>query len=288
MQIVRARALRSTGDLEGARAAIREGVSLLEPPPGDKTGPPGSSYRLALATQAAILGEDNAISLGRSREAAEYFEHAFTIAAHFAKQDPTDAGSRFSLGDDGIKLAAILRHSDPRRAVAIYDEALRRLAEIKNNSRARRDEIRALAGSSYPLRQIGSSGEARKRLDLAFSRLSELKLYPAEQVEPGSEADLALRALGEYEAGRGDVQRGIEIYQDLLRKLMASEPSPEANLSHALSLSNLYSAMSVLHRRTGRPEQTAELDARRRELWRQWDRKLPNNSFVRRQLEARR
>src|SRR5262245_56416462 len=150
-QIVVARALRSAGDLNGALAAIRDGVSLIDP-----AGPPGSSYSLSLTTQAEILGEDNAISLGRSQEAVEYFERALTIEANFAKQDPNDADSRFAVADNGTKLAGILHHSDPRRAIALYDEALRALAEIKNNSRARRDEVRALAGSTYPLRQIGS------------------------------------------------------------------------------------------------------------------------------------
>jgi len=49
-----------------------------------------------------------------------------------------------------------------------------------------------------------------------------------------------------------------------------------------------YAAMSGLHRRTSQPEQAAELDARRLELWRHWDRKLPDNSFVRRQIQAKR
>ena len=283
-QIVVARALRSTGDLEGALAAIREGMSLLKP----SGTVPGSAFELALVTQGEILGEDNAISLGHLREAAEYFERAFKIEGNFVRQDTNDAASRFAFAGDGIKLAAILRYSDPRRAVAIYDEALQRLAEIKNNPRARRYEVTALAGSTYPLRQIGSTAEARKRLDTAFSRLSELKLYPAEQVEPGSEPDKALRALAEYEAGMGDIRRGIEIYQELVHKIMASKPKPESKLDDAFNLSTIHAAMSALYRRSSQREQAAELDARRLELWRQWDRKLPNNSFVRRQLEAKR
>jgi hypothetical protein len=39
----------------------------------------------------------------------------------------------------------ILRHSEPRRAIAVYDEVLRRLDEVKGNPGARRDEVRALA-----------------------------------------------------------------------------------------------------------------------------------------------
>ena len=80
-------------------------------------------------------------------------------------------------------------------------------------------------------------------------------------------------------------RRGIEIYQELVRKIMASKPKPESNLSDAFNLSTIDAAMSALHRRD-RPEQAAELDTRRLELWRHWDRKLPGNGFVRRQLES--
>ncbi len=177
-------------------------------------------------------------------------------------------------------------HSEPRRAIAIYDEVLRRLAEVKNNSRARREEVRALVWSTYPLRQIGRFGEAGKLLDTAFFRLNELKLYPAEQVELGSEPDDALRALAEYEAGSGNVQRGIEIYQQLLRQIMASQPKPESDLADATSFSNLYAALAALHRRARQVGVGMEVEARRLELWKQWASKLPNNSFVLRQIAA--
>jgi hypothetical protein len=147
---------------------------------------------------------------------------------------------------------------------------LSRLAEITNNPRARRDEVRALVGFTYPLRQIGNPEEARKRLNLAFTRLNELKLYPSDVVNPDSEADKALRALAAYETGTGNFARADEIYEELLGKLIASEPKPESNLSHALSFSNLYDEMSGLHRRS-QPAKAAEPDARRLELWRHWD-----------------
>jgi tetratricopeptide (TPR) repeat protein len=284
-QIVMARAHRDAGDLDAALAAIRDGARLLEPAPGKQTNL--ASYALALVTQGEVLGEDNAISLGRPREAAEYFERGYKIAADIAQKDANDARSRFSLSSNGIRLAAVLRHWDPVRAIAIYNEVLRAMAEVKNNPRARRDEIRAFAGSTFPLRKLGRYAEARQQLDAAFSRLNDLELYPADKVEPGSEPDDTLRALAEYEADR-NAPRGIEIYQELLQRLMASELVPESKLQHALSLSNLYDLMSPRYRRSGQAEKAAELDTRRMELWRHWDRKLPGNSFVGRQRDASR
>jgi hypothetical protein len=241
---------------------------------------------LALLTQGEILGEDRAVSLGRTKEATDCFERAYKLAVDWAARDPNDAHSRFAVSGRGLRLAGVLRHSEPRRALAIYDEVLQRLAEISKNSRARRDEVRALAWSTYPLRQMGNSAEAGARLDSAFARLKELKLYPADQVTAGSEADNALTALAEHEAGRGRVLSGIETYNQLLSAIMASKPKPESSLWDANDLSNIYAAMAVLYRRARLADAASEMEARRADLWRHWDRKLPNNPFVRRQLAA--
>ena len=286
-QIVVARALRATGDLKGALAAARQGAAVLKPPPGNQVPGHLIAYSVVLSTQAEILGEDGAVSLGRSREAAGLFERAFGIAAELVRLDANDAYSRLSLSGRGIRLANIVRHYDPRRAIEIYEEVLHRLAEVKNNSRARRDEVRALAGCTYPLRQIGRYADARKSLDAAFSRLSELKLYPEEQVELGSEPDDALRARAEYEAGGGKVQLGIETYDQLLTRILAFGPKPESDLGDATSLSNLYAALAALHRRAGQVGDADALDASRLKLWRHWQRKLPNNSFVLGQIRYR-
>ena len=186
----------------------------------------------------------------------------------------------------GIKLADILYCSDARRSLDVYDHTLRHLAEIKNNASLRRYEVNALAGSSYALRRLGRPAEARQRLGAAFERLSQLKLYPAEKVKPGSEADPTLSALADYEAGNGNILRAIEIYQKLLGQIQAAKPNPETSLGDAVHLSRIYAAMAALHRRAGQPDPASTLETRRRDLWRQWDRKLPQNTFIRRQLET--
>jgi predicted Ser/Thr protein kinase/tetratricopeptide (TPR) repeat protein len=282
--LIMARALRSTGDLDGALAATREGVIILEALPPDIKQGWALNVGLILETQGEILGEDNAISLGRPQEAAEYFERTYRLALDWAQRDPDDSLSRFAVFGRGIRLAGVRRHSDPRGALSIYDEVLRRLAEVENNPRARRSEVMALAASTYPLRKMGRFNEARSRLDAAFSRLAGLKLYPAEQVTPGSEADHALRARAELQAGTGRIQLGIETYRQLLDRIMASEPKPESDLEDANDISNIYAAMTVLYRRAKLANPAAAMEGRRLDLWRQWDLKLPNNAFVRRQL----
>jgi len=130
--------------------------------------------------------------------------------------------------------------------------------------------------------------EARRALDAAFDRLNQLKLYPAAQVAPGSEAEDALYALGDFEAGAGNLPRAIELYGQLIDRVMAAKPKPETNLADAADLSRLYTSLAPLQRRAGKTDLASALDARRLQLWEHWDRKLLNNPFVRRQLTAAR
>jgi hypothetical protein len=279
-----ARTLRQNGDLDGALAAIREGESLLKPASAETARGLRASYRLAVLTRGEILGGDDGLSTGRLKEAAECFEHAYRLAAEDVLQDANNADSRFAVSYAALRLAGAIRSTDPRRALALYDESIRRSAEIKNHPRARRGEIRALSASTYVLRQLGRTAEAGQRLEAAFSGLRQLDLFPAEQVELGSEADDTLRAQAEHEAGTGDVRRGAGTYQKLLGLISASKPQPESNLADAADLSNIYEALAKLHRLLGQKALASTLEARSSQLWQHWDRKLPNNPFVRRQL----
>jgi serine/threonine protein kinase len=279
---------RDRGELEEALRDSREAVRILEPTPGNTELPHSRimNYSTALMREADLLGGIYAISEGRSAEAIAALERAFKIVEQIASQDPNDANIRIPLSNVGNMLAELLRHSDPDRSLAIYDETLSRIGEIKNNPRFRRDEVKNLAGSSYALRALGRNAEAGKRLDDAFSRLSALKLYPAEQVPAGSEAHEALVALAEYEAGTGNLSRGIEIYRDLLGRVLAAKPKYQSYLQDAIALSEIYSGAAKLSRQAGQLDVASDLDARRVDIWRIWKVKLPNNDFVRRQMEA--
>jgi tRNA A-37 threonylcarbamoyl transferase component Bud32/tetratricopeptide (TPR) repeat protein len=283
---VSADVFRGQGDLDEALKQIRESVRILELTPGNAEQGRTMNLILALTIQARILGQNDTISLGRRQEAAAILERSFGMADSFVHQDPSDQVSRGRLAMAGLALAGILRRSGPSRSLAVYDHVLRHMAEIKNNSSFRRFEVSALAGSSYPLRRLGRGAEARERLDAAFERLRQIKLYPAEKVKPGSEADAALCALADYAANNGDVQAGIATYEKLLSEIEAWQPKPETSLADALDVSRVYAALAALHRRAHQTDLASALKIRRLELWRHWDRQLPNNAFVRRQLKA--
>jgi len=168
---VSAEAFRRQGDLDQAFKEIRQSVRVLEPRAGNTDQIQVMNLILALIKEGRILGEDRRISLGRSEEAAGILERAFGMADSLVHQDPNDQVSRGRLALAGLGLANILRHSDARRSLAIYDHTLRHMAEIRDNSSFRRFEVSALAGSTYSLRNLSRSAEARQRLDKLIAAL---------------------------------------------------------------------------------------------------------------------
>jgi tRNA A-37 threonylcarbamoyl transferase component Bud32/tetratricopeptide (TPR) repeat protein len=281
---VSAEVFRARGDLDGALREIRESVRQLDFGPEHQESSVKMNFIFALIKEGRILGEDNGISLGRSGEALGILERAFGVADSFVHLDPNDQSARGRLAMAGLSMADILRHSDSRRAVEIYDHTLRHLAEIRDNSSFRRFEVSALAKSTYPLRRLGRSTEARQRLDAAFDRLRQVKSYPAETIKPGSEPDEALSALAEYQAGIDKIPEAIKTYEELLSKVMAWGPRPDASLVDAVHVSRLYAALALHRDRAHQTAQASDLYARRRALWLHWDVTLPHNSLVLRHL----
>jgi uncharacterized membrane protein YccC len=161
-----------------------------------------------------------------------------------------------------------------------------RAGEVKNNTLARLAEVSALADSSYPLRALHRDAEARARLDAAFAKLGELKQYPGAPVTLRSEALDALLARADDEAARGNMAHAIEIYQNLVERVRATGPKIETDLSDATDVSRLYASLAALERRAGRSDEAAALDAHRSQIWQRWEKALPGNPFVARQIAS--
>jgi serine/threonine-protein kinase len=279
---------RDRGALEESVEAYAAAVRRLEPAAAPPQGWDPRAFALALIDQAEILGREGGLSLGRSAEAAALLKRAFAIVDEEAHRDPQDADSRGLLASAGKPLADLLRHTDLRQSLETHDHVIRHLAEIENNVKFRRDEIRAFAASATVLQRMGRGGEARQRLDAAFSRLRDLKLHPAEQIEIGSEAHDALIALADHHVASGDTLRALAVCEDLLRGVSASASKPENRLVDAARFSYLYASVAAIQRRSGGVDRAAALDVRRKQLWEHWNRKLPNSPFVTAQLAAAR
>ncbi len=281
-------ALMYSGDFQGALNAMHESQQQLEKLRQIDRFPWYVALILSQTRcrEGLILGEDGGVNLNRPLEAAVPLQEAFEALEKFARKDANDYEIRSVIATAGHYLGDVERHSDPKRALEIYDHSLVRIREIPNDVAARRVETLLLAGSSYAARALHHEKNAKDRIDAAFRLLNETKDYPAESIRAGSEADTAMRALADHYAETGHPALALAVYQDLLRKIMASNPDPQNDLLNAAYVSRLYNSLAMLLRRMNESEKAASLEATRLDLWQHWDHKLPNNPFVRRQLEA--
>jgi serine/threonine protein kinase len=279
--------LRRTGQLEEALLAIREARANL-----DNVRFPSEKERRAawcrvLGREAKILGSGG-ISLNRHDEAIALLQRVFDLLEEWARSDREDVWSRMLFASVGREFGDTLRQRDPQRALAVYDHSLKRLGEVVNNKAARRGEIEILAGSAYALRSLKRIGPAKERLDTAFRLLEETNDYPAEHVIPHEAAETALRALADHYAETDEPRRAAGIYETLLSRIQVTDPEAKDDLINALALSRIYGPLAPLRIRNGQRDSAEALSTLHLELWRHWDRKLPNNGFVRCQLELAR
>jgi serine/threonine protein kinase len=273
-----------TGHLEEALATMQKSVAAAE-----KQAATGhTTLRLnevgILLHEGMILGKaDGELSLGRSAEALATFRKAFAIAEDVARGDANDALSRHHVAEVGLEIGNILRHTSPQKALVVYDHSLATIREAKSSSQAQRDEAELLVASSYAAQRVGHSEEARQRIDKAFLLLRDAKVYPAEKIEPMSEADHALRASADYLAATRQYSQAIDEYQELEKRLVAWNLNVDTDLRDAICISRTWVALAELYRQVGRTDEAAELEDRSKAALKHWTQKLPNSSIVLRQ-----
>jgi tetratricopeptide (TPR) repeat protein/predicted Ser/Thr protein kinase len=276
--------LRLSGDLPGAFEAIQQVRNALEKIPDSDDFASRINLDGVLFREGVILGQDGSVNLGRPEEAVAALERAVGVAEELAQRDPQDATGRTRMAEASGELGRILAHSDPARALAVYEKGISRAREAQNSNIARRLEANLEASTAYPLTRLHRSAEAGRNIESALQLLRETKEYPADQITPGGEADVVLRARGDYLADIGEPEQAAKVYDELLTKILANKPDTENDLGQATLVSRAYESLEALDRQIGRSGQAAELEARRLDLWRRWDRKLPNNTFVQRHL----
>jgi tetratricopeptide (TPR) repeat protein len=277
---------RISGDLEGALKTIREARTTLQATDFQDERRHRDAWFKVLWREGVILGGGKGLSLNQPGEAITVLQQAFDVIEDWARSDPNDASSRILFDQAGRELGALLRDREPQRAQKIYDHGLRRLGEVRNNPRARRAEAGLLCGSSYALRRLHRVNEAKQRIDAAFRLLRDTGDYPADRIDTDSEVEPALRAVADHLAETGQLSRATEVYQELLNKIRASQPDPAGDLRQATKISRIYEALTDIHRRNHRPRSAKATSNMRSELWQQWNRKLPDNAYIRRELQA--
>ncbi len=287
LRIVLARTQRRTGDLESALATIRETTRGEPAPPMDKASVGlVRRYRLALAVEGEILFSTHGASLGLAREALEPLERAARIGEELVARNPNDALIRMAVASDLYRLADALDGSDPGRALILLESATVALGQVQGNQRANREQVKCRAAAAETLLRLGRKDAARRHLDSAFSLLGRLGTYPAKRIELCEETCLALRARGRFETETGRLAEAAGTYRELLAAFRNADAKPERSLDQSMDYAEIQLALAGVLDRSGDSAGRAEMLGRREALWRQWERKLPGNGFVRRQLSG--
>ncbi len=283
---VLANALRSQGDLERGLEVIEEARAGAEVAKYTTATQRALNLYGIYLREGMILGEDEGVNLGRTQEAVAALQKAFDVMGEMAAKDRKDYTSRTRQSTAARELGNILRYNDPQRAIEVYDTGIGELETIQNNLKASRDRAVLLANSSYALRKVGRSSEATKRIEDAISILKQTHDYPAEKAALGSEVYTVMCARAADIAAKGDVRGAFASYEELQRKIIASKPDPSNDLRDATQLSGFYATLAGLYERTHDAAKAETTTAQWRDLWQQWDRKLPGNPFVQRHLAS--
>ena len=277
--------LRYEGHLDEALSTTEEARRIAESASYENEVTRALDLYAILMREGRILGEVGGVNLGRPGDAIAVFQKTVELTEGAALKDPHDFASRSRLATAAREMGEILNaQGQPERALGVYELALHRIGEVKNNLSARRDEAHLLASSSYALRALHRPAEARQRIDQAFAMLRATKDYPAVSIKLESDVLIALLGQADYEADVGDRRGAVRMYEQLLSQVMASKPNPAGDLRDAAKLSAIYEAMAYVYRRAGDRDKAEDLDRRRLELWRHWDRELPHSAFVQRQM----
>ncbi|HWH59880.1 MAG TPA: serine/threonine-protein kinase [Terriglobales bacterium] len=238
----------------------------------------------ALCLKGEILGRvDAEPSLGRPNEALPDLQRALDIAEDLSRKDASDYLGRHNVAVFGFEVGNTLRHSAPKKALAVYDHGLTRIREAKSNAGTQRDEAELLVGSSYPLRWTGQKVEAKQRIERALELLHEAGRYPTDKIEPMNAVYDALRAQADDYAETGDRAKAIAAYRQLLDKMVAWKPDVQNDLRDATCLSRTWSALADLLYHTGQIDAARQFEAQRTELWKHWESKLSMGQFLLRQ-----
>jgi len=271
-----ANGLRLEGNLEEALTTIRKARQATE-----EAKFPNTHYRhMALYgviwREGMILGKEGGVSLGRPEDATRAFGEAMDLVIQAAANDRNDVEARIRAATAARELGQVLTPRNPQRAIEVFDQGLRSLAESKPSIKTKLGTLQLLAWSSYPLRALRRTPEAQQRIAQAFGLAKETGRYPTQTVTLGSEVADLLRAGAEQEAASGSAARAAAIYRELVERGLAGGAKPESDLANAVALSHIYARLAELTTE----QESEQWKTRRAALWTHWRTQLPRNAFI--------
>ena len=277
-----ANALRLQGNLPEAVTTIREAREIA-----DRMTYTSAITRMGhrygiLLREGMILRELKELDPAAPVDPTVPFQEAVEVTEEYAARDPKDSSSRGRLATASRELGDLLKERDPQRALAVYDNALRRIDETPKTTKSLRTRAELLAKSTYPLRKLDRASEAGKRLDAALAILTETKDLPAAAVALDSPQFAVLSARADAAAANGEIEKAAVTYEEILSKAKydTSWAEPEKDLRSAQRLARVLRTLASLYVQAGDERKAEAVRRRQQELARGWEAKLPGNPVV--------
>jgi len=277
-----ANALRLQGNLPEALTTIQEAREIA-----DRTTYTSALTRMShryaiLLREGMILRELKELDPAAPVDPTVPLQKAVEVTDEYAARDPRDAASRGRLATASRELGDLLKDSDPERALAVYDNALKRVGETPKTTKTQRTRAELLAKSTNPLRNLGRGSEADQRLDAALAILEETKDLPAEGIALDSPQFAVLSARADAAAASGRIDEAAAAYEEILSKVKYDTPwaAPEKDLRSAQRLARLLRTLTSLYVQAGDETKAEAIRKRRQELARMWEARLPANPVV--------
>ena len=160
-------ALTALGDLQGAQEAVRQARRLYDQLVRDEGGDHYYTWLILYQTrcrEGLLLGEDGGINLNRPEEAASRLREAFDALESAAKPDPNAYEARTTIATAGHYLGDLLRRTNPRRALEVYDHSLMRVREVP--AMCPRAVWKRFSSPAPPMRRVGCIERAMPRREL--------------------------------------------------------------------------------------------------------------------------
>ena len=284
-----ANTLRFDGSLEQALEQAAAGRKILDRQYEASKGETASARRLEWACymEGRLLGSMDTVSLARFDEAERSFEKALAIARKLADTDKEDISTRNILATSALELGLLRLESNPASALELFDEAYRRRSEIPSSNPGNEVKTDMLSASIRALARLGRHDEAKARLDRLFKTLREAKHYPG-TVRPGNFAANGLVAKAEAASAAGHLDEAAQTWKELIAAYEVSDRRASDDLHWSIYHSTAYRELAMVLARAGKSAEASEWREKDRALWENWNRKLPGNAFVMRQLVAAR
>ncbi len=277
-----ARILRADGDLDGALAALKQDVSILEEISKDQKKDVRITLNLAASysTMADVVGEeDRIVSLGQYDAAQGWYERSLQYGRELGLLDPREVQVRYNTAAAALKYGNILRHKDPRRALLIYDESIELLRGMPAKAASRDLPLMiVLAESTFPLRKVGRFQEAKKRL--AESKAIVESYKAAHQESPGMLLEAISRAEADQALTEGKFAEAAAIHLAWLEKIQYGGDSVERVLRNALLLARRLHLMAAAYAKAGKTQESAKAEAKRREVLKFWRARPASKKFI--------